>query len=206
MIDAVNVAGNESATPTGNVTFTLYSGGTCNNGQVGSNGTQVGSASTGPIDANGDATSPTYSGLVAGNYYFVVSYAGDSVYPPTGNCEPFYVCPTPQSWTATVVNSGGAPIVGTPLGLGATVTDTANVTGNGNNNPTGSVTFTLYSGGTCNGQGSGGTVVGFRYRIARHLWCSDVDLLRSPGGRFLLLRWRLHGQWQRVVPRLNGRL
>jgi hypothetical protein len=159
--DAVNVAGNESATPTGNVTFTLYSGGTCNNGQVGTNGTQVGSASTVALDANGDATSPTFAGLAAGSYYFVVSYAGDGVYPPsTGNCEPFTVCPTSRSWTSTVVNSGGAPIVGTPLGLGATVTDTANVTGNGNNTPSGSVTFTLYSGGTCNGQGSGGTVVG----------------------------------------------
>jgi len=159
--DAVNVAGNESAAPTGNVTFTLFSGGTCNNGQVGSSGTQVGSASTGPLDGNGDATSPTFSGLAAGNYYFVVSYAGDGVYPPsTGNCEPFTVCSAPKSWTSTVVNSGGAPIVGTPLGLDATVTDTANVTGNGNNSPSGAVTFTLYTGGTCNGQGSGGTVVG----------------------------------------------
>jgi hypothetical protein len=159
--DEVNVAGNESATPTGNVTFTLYTGGTCNNGQVASSGTQVGSASSGPLDVNGDATSPTFSGLAAGTYYFVVSYAGDSVYPSsTGNCEPFTVCPTSKSWTSTVVNSGGAPIVGTPLGLGATVTDSATVTGNGNNNPSGSVTFTLYAGGTCNGAGSGGTIVG----------------------------------------------
>ncbi len=161
--DEVNVAGNQSETPTGNVTFTLYAGGSCNNGQIASNGTQVGTSSTGPIDGNGDATSPTFSGLNAGNYYFVVSYAGDGVYPSsTGNCEPFTVCPPPQSWTTTVVNSNGAPIVATTLGIGASVSDTATVTDTGNNNPTGSVEFTLYVGGTCNGQGpgSGGTVVG----------------------------------------------
>ncbi|MGC8511235.1 MAG: hypothetical protein ACP5PB_10245, partial [Acidimicrobiales bacterium] len=66
-------------TPTGTVTFTLYSGNPGSGSVVTSYGTDSpvdGSATVGL--SNGTAVSPTATGLTAGHYYFMVSYSGDT--------------------------------------------------------------------------------------------------------------------------------
>ena len=87
--DSATVAGS-GTTPTGTVTFTLYS----SNGQV--VGTDTESLN------GGNASSTTFSGLAAGSYYFVATYNGDTTYAAAvGSQEPFTVVsvspsPTPK--------------------------------------------------------------------------------------------------------------
>ena len=71
--DSATVSGS-SGTPTGSVTFTLYSGSP-------GNGTPVSSYSPDTVSlSGGTATSAPTGTLAAGNYYFMVTYSGDSTY------------------------------------------------------------------------------------------------------------------------------
>jgi len=83
--DSATVSG-AAGTPTGSVTFTLYSG-------APGSGTLVSAFApvTVPL-AGGTATSPSTGSLAAGNYYFIVTYSGDSTYSAvTGTAEPFTI-------------------------------------------------------------------------------------------------------------------
>ncbi|HUV57295.1 MAG TPA: hypothetical protein VMV96_00660, partial [Acidimicrobiales bacterium] len=122
-----------SGTPTGLVTFSLYSG-------VWPNGTLVSGYTTNTVNlSGGTATSATATGLSPGNYYFMVTYTGDAVYQPIspGSPEPFFIKATPSLNTTPSVTNKSA-------------SDSAIVTGT-LGTPTGSVTFTLYSGTAPNG-------------------------------------------------------
>jgi hypothetical protein len=140
--DKVTVSGS-GATPTGTVTFTFFTNGTCSG---------TGSAAGSPTLSGGTATSNTESGLAAGSYSFQATYNGDTTYlPSTGDCEPFTVVQL-ASHTVTTVMSGGSAVTG-PLNAPATVTDSATVTGSGPT-PTGTVTFTFFTNGTCTPTGT----------------------------------------------------
>lgn len=145
--DSASITVNQSSMPSGTVSFTLYSGGWCNQSTgVGHGGTATSdSPMTGSV-SGGIATSGNFAPLGAGRYYFVATYSGDGNYSPaTGPCEPFKVCPAPISWTSTTVNANGSPIGTSPIKTEDSITDTANVTGNEEATATGTVTFTLYA-------------------------------------------------------------
>jgi hypothetical protein len=124
--DTATVKGT-AGTPTGTVTFILYSG------AVGS-GTIDSSfaADTVTLNGSGSATSASTGTLAFGSYYFLVTYAGDATYGAItpGTPEPFTINPD----LSTI-----------PTVTGTTAIDTATVTGT-LGTPTGTVTFTLYSG------------------------------------------------------------
>ncbi|MHB8335465.1 MAG: hypothetical protein ACYDEH_11305, partial [Acidimicrobiales bacterium] len=127
-------------TPTGTVTFTLYSG-------LQGSGTLVSSYAPDLVNlVSGSATSTSSGTLPAGNYYFMVTYSGDGTYPAIthGTAEPFSIA----FQTATL---GTTPIV-----KGLSATDSATVAGT-SGTPTGTVTFTLFSGAP----GSGKPVAGY---------------------------------------------
>jgi len=124
--DVATVTGS-AATPTGTVTFVLYSG-TPGSGKLVSGF----AADTVTLNGSGSATSVSSGNLPSGSYYFLVTYGGDVNYSAitVGTPEPFTINPT---------------LTTTPTVTGTSATDTANLTGTGGT-PTGTVTFTLYSG------------------------------------------------------------
>ena len=124
--------------PTGTVTFSLYTNGTCTG-----TGTQVGN----PVTISGGlATSDPTAALAVGSYGFVATYNGDGAFPAkAGDCEPFTVSQAQLSISTTIAG-------GSPQALGSTPHDNATVTGAVNGfTPTGAVTFTF--GANC-GSGS----------------------------------------------------
>jgi hypothetical protein len=124
-------------TPTGTVTFQFFSG-DCQTG------TQVGSDDTENL-VNGVATSASSGNLSAGDYYYLATYNGDGTYlTSSGTCEPLTVSKLPSN-TVTAIKQGGQTV--TSVDAGTMVSDQATVTGSGPT-PTGTVTFTFFS-GTC---------------------------------------------------------
>ncbi len=122
--------------PTGTVTFHLYSDPTCS--------TQV-FTSTNNL-AGGSATSGSYTPTVAGTYYWTAVYNGDN-----NNATATSPCGAADE---SVTITRAAPTLKTTASagtfLGGAVFDTATLTGGFN--PTGSVTFRLYSNPTCSTQ------------------------------------------------------
>ena len=121
-------------TPTGSVTFTLYQGDSTGTHSVVSSFGASGSATV-TLSTAGTATSPTATGLAAGNYYFMATYSGDTTYAAItpGSPEPFSIAFQTASLGTT------------PTVTGQSATDSATVSGS-SGTPTGTVTFTLYSG------------------------------------------------------------
>jgi hypothetical protein len=98
--------------------------------------------------------SATTSPLTPGDYSFDASYSGDSNYDPSGAsaCEPFSVADGPTT-TATVLKdaTSNENWAGTET-AGATAKDTSTVSGEaGGIVPTGTVTYSYFTNGTCNG-------------------------------------------------------
>ena len=134
--DGAKVSGT-SGMPTGTVTFTLYSG-TSPSGKL-----VTGYTADTVTLVNGGATSVSTGTLTPGSYYFMVSYSGNATYSSaTSTAEPFSIA----FQTATLAT--------TPNVTGLSATDGATVSGT-SGMPTGTVTFTLYSGSPT----SGGTLV-----------------------------------------------
>jgi len=77
--------------PTGTVTFTLYSNGTCN-------GTVVATDANKPLNASGVATSVTFTTpATGGSFSYLAHYNGDANYPAhDAACEPFRAEAVPQ--------------------------------------------------------------------------------------------------------------
>jgi Big-like domain-containing protein len=143
--DVATVTGGDS--PTGSVTFYLYSpGSTCANSGVGAG------QSSGPITlSGGTATSAALSFTIAGTYKWVAIYSGDANNASvTSGCNEEHVTVAQDLPTiGTTVSSGKAII-------GGTGTDTATVSGG--DSPTGTVTFYLFSPGTCPATGTSGFI------------------------------------------------
>ncbi len=121
-------------TPTGTVTFTLFSGNYPNGSPVSSFGSPITSLS------GGSATSPSVSDLTSGSYYFVVTYSGDTSYAPItpGSPEPFSIIAASPPTVTKVVTT--VRVAGTSASDVATVSSPSGF-------PTGSVSFALYHGG-----------------------------------------------------------
>ncbi len=138
-----------SPTPTGTVTYTFFRSGTCSSGTVtgtevvtlNANGAVPDSADHGPLTA---ADSP---------YAFQAIYSGDSNY--TGgasDCEPLTVVkasPTLSTQLKIKINGIGYDLQN-PVFVDATVYDTASLSGA--YNPTGTISYKVYSDNTCKTQ------------------------------------------------------
>jgi hypothetical protein len=112
----------------------------------------VGSSTTGPWtqfaskSLSGGTAYADYLPLAAGDYYFNVTYSGDSNYQPSKSdpaTEHLVVTPAPST-TATVLNA-------TEIVLGEGVRDTATVTGLGGSFPVPTGTVTFYVGSSTTG-------------------------------------------------------
>ncbi|HJV08852.1 MAG TPA: hypothetical protein VJ653_04200 [Acidimicrobiales bacterium] len=121
------------AGPTGTVTFRLFSDSSCT--------TQVFTSTNAVTD--GTSTSTDYVPAAAGTYYWTAAYSGDAV-----NAAVTSPCNAPNE---SVTITKASPTIATqasPGGLaGAPVRDVATLSGG--LNPTGTVTFRLYSDATC---------------------------------------------------------
>lgn len=140
-------------TPTGTVTYTFFTNGSCD-----------GPGTSQTVTLNGDGTVPhssTSLPLAAGDYSYDAVYNGDTNYSASGvsSCEPFSVAETTPTIT-TVVFDGAtiAPWAATEK-AGATSFDTSTLSdlfvGFA---PTGTVTYTFFPNGTCTAPGTVETV------------------------------------------------
>jgi hypothetical protein len=142
--DTATVTGVASFTPSGSVTYRLYATGTCA-GTASS--TQTVSLSGGLVPSSAKTAA-----LGAGAYSFEASYSGDGNYTgSSGSCEPFSVAGATAS-VATVVNDAATKAAwsGTEV-LGASAYATSTLTGVAGFTPTGTVTYSLFTNGTCAG-------------------------------------------------------
>jgi hypothetical protein len=124
------------ATVTGTVTFTLY-----NNNSA--SGTPLYTDSNVAL-VSGAATSGSYTTTATGADYWVVNYSGDSNYGPafSGAAAARVIVETASPSVSSIAGSG-------LLAVGQSTTDTATVSGG--YNPTGTVTFKVYSDDNCSG-------------------------------------------------------
>ena len=106
--------------PTGNVTFTWFTNGTCTGA-----GTPAGTVA---LDGSGVAhPSTTFGPLAVGSYSFKATYNGDSNFNASpGPCEPLTVGKSDTS-TATDIHNDTTHAVITSIGLGGSVHDSATV-------------------------------------------------------------------------------
>jgi plastocyanin len=119
--------------PTGTVSFTLYSDASCHTAVF---------TDTETLNNNGQAVSKSFTPSSAGNYYWIANYSGD-----TNNKSASGTCGD-QGETSTITPKQPAISTSATSGLiGDSVQDTATVSGGVN--PTGTVSFTLYSDASC---------------------------------------------------------
>jgi uncharacterized repeat protein (TIGR01451 family) len=124
-------------TPTGTVTYQLYTGLTCKAGN------EMGSAETVTLDSSGNVPDSTETAaLNAGDYSYQAVYSGDSNYTgSTGDCEPFSISKATPSIETTQDPASGS--------VGDTYKDKATLSGGGS--PTGKIKFDLYDNNSCSG-------------------------------------------------------
>ena len=144
--DAATLSGANSATATGTVTYNVYSDSACS--------VSAGSGGTVNVTAGSVPASSAVTLSAPGTYYWQASYSGDtSNAASTSTCgseiETVTGLPTPSVTTA--VQSGGQTVTSVPLG--SSVSDQATVSGTAGT-PTGTVTFTFFSNGTCTAPGT----------------------------------------------------
>ncbi|HVL06270.1 MAG TPA: beta-propeller fold lactonase family protein [Acidimicrobiales bacterium] len=133
--DVATLTGGSS--PTGTVTFRLYSDAAC---------TMQVFTSTNPVIGGTTATSGSFAPSAPGTYYWTAVYSGDG-----GNDAATSPCGSPNE---SVTITKASPHISTQASpgnlVGAPVRDVATLAGGVN--PTGTVTFRLYSDSTCTAQ------------------------------------------------------
>ena len=144
--DTSTLSGN-SGTPTGTVTYQLYSGGTCTGSTVGSSSVKT---------VNGDGSVPhsgSSSALGTGTYSFLASYSGDNSYNATTSCTSFTVGKATPTISSSPFDAASNSAWSGSETTGASAYDTSTVSGAPGVTPTGSVTYTFYGPGdsSCTG-------------------------------------------------------
>jgi uncharacterized protein (DUF2141 family) len=131
--------------PTGAVTFTYFTNGTCT-----PDGTDA--PNIGADESTGDPRTADTTALAPGSYSFQAAVAGDGNYlGDTSGCEPFTV-KKGQLTADTILHAPNHSVIAinTELNLGSKVHDTAQITGAVEGfNPSGAVTFTYFTNGDC---------------------------------------------------------
>ena len=126
--------------PTGTITFTLYGPSATQ-----SCTTQVGQVAS-TVSSNGNYTSPTIKPTQAGTYWWIANYGGDTNNAATTNgCGASNESSVVNPVTPTVTTSASPSSVT----VGGSVADTATISVG--YSPGGSITWTLYSNGSCTG-------------------------------------------------------
>jgi hypothetical protein len=121
--------------PTGVITFNAYLDDECT--------APAAFTDTEPVDGNGDYTSDPYTTEGTGTVYWIASYGGDpSNAPVSGECGD-----DNESSLVTPQTPDIATQAQTPVTVGATITDTATLSGG--LNPTGLITFKAYLDDEC---------------------------------------------------------
>jgi uncharacterized repeat protein (TIGR01451 family) len=147
--DTATVTPSDGITATGTVDYTFFTNGSCEG-----EGSAAGHVT---LDGAGNVPNSNTEGpLPQGSYSFQATYSGDSNYAgSTGDCEPFSVGTLPTSTSTTVFDAATkAPWDNTET-TGASAYDTATVSGEmGGIVPTGTVDYTFFTNGTCDGQGT----------------------------------------------------
>ena len=144
--DTATVTTSDTVVASGTVTYTFFSNGTCDG--TGTAAGTVDLSGTGAV-SNSNTEGPP---LAAGSYSFQATYSGDLNYGgSTSTCEPFTVGRGTSTTATVVVQSGTA--------TGSSAHDTATVTTSDTVVASGTVTYTFFSNGTCDGTGTAaGTV------------------------------------------------
>lgn len=137
--------------PTGTVTFTLFQGGSCN-------GSLVATDPNEPLNAAGLATSVTFTTPTAGGTFsYLAHYNGDANFPQRdADCESITVAANIATVTTHVRDAAGNDVTGEAVNAGTVLHDEASVARTAGTpavvpDPTGTVDFTLYGNGTCDG-------------------------------------------------------
>jgi large repetitive protein len=141
--DSATLPGANTATAGGTVTYGVYSDNACT--------TLVQDAGTVTVVNGAVPDSNPVSLAALGTFYWNAAYSGDSLDDPSTNaCSESETVAVPPASVATVVNDATrvAPWDGTEV-AGATADDTATVSGTGT--PSGTVTYGLFTNGTCSG-------------------------------------------------------
>src|SRR5207247_1274792 len=122
--------------PTGDVTFTFFTNGTCDGAGVGKGTITLVSGVAHPSQASG--------ALAAGDYSFRAHYNGDANFDPsTSPCEPFHVNTAASSTATELHNNANDAVIplGSSVPTGTSVHDKATVSdANAAFDPTGTVT------------------------------------------------------------------
>jgi large repetitive protein len=152
--DTAAVSGQQGAiVPTGTVTYKFFTNGGCN--------APADSSNTVSLNSGNVPNSSTHGPLPAGSYSFQAVYSGDGNYTgSTGACEPFSLGIPPTSTATIVFDAATNAAWSGSEAPGASAYDTAAVSGQqGTIVPTGTVSYTLFTNGTCDGIGTAaGTV------------------------------------------------
>ena len=132
--DTATLSGGQ--TPTGTISFKLYSTTTCK--------TLVTTLSAlAPVTGDGAYRSATFVPATAGTYYWTASYSGDTFNnPATSPCGA-----ATESSTVTRVTPKLTTTAGSEVTLGTAIHDTATLSGG--HTPTGTITFGLFSTASC---------------------------------------------------------
>ncbi len=145
--DTATVSEVPDFTPTGTLTYSFFTNGSCTgrpstSQTVTLNGTRTpGSKATRPLDT--------------GAYSFQANYSGDPNYlPSTSDCEPFTVAKAPTNMRTVVYDARtGRAWYGTEV-TGASAYDSAELSAVPGFAPTGTVTYSFFKDGDCAGNGA----------------------------------------------------
>ncbi len=136
-------------TPTGTVTYSFFTDSTCT----------VTATTTQMVTLNSDGTIPnssTIADFASGSYSYQASYSGDSNYAASGPgaCEPFSVEMSTATVDTLVDDAGLAAAWNGHEVIGTSAYDTSTVTGVSGVAPTGTISYTFWTNGACNGTGT----------------------------------------------------
>jgi hypothetical protein len=145
--DTATVTGSGSITPKGTVTYSFFTNGSCSGSPSTTQGVTLNSGAV----PNSSIVGP----LAATSYSFDAVYGGDGNHQASVSaCEPFTVAQATPTTTTSVDDAiTGTPWAGTEV-TGASAYDTATVTGSGGITPTGTVTYSYFTNGSCSGSPS----------------------------------------------------
>jgi len=137
--DTATISGLVSPDGTGKITFSLYNSAGCHAAAV------FTSTSAG-VSANGNVQSGDFTTTAQATYFWVASYAGDSNNKPAAtSCGD-----TGETSDVGKAQPGITTSAVTPVTVGATIHDTATISGLVSPDGTGKVTFSLYDSAGCN--------------------------------------------------------
>jgi hypothetical protein len=141
----VGGGGGGSFTPSGSVTYSLFTGGSCAGSAL--------STDTEALTGGNVPNSSTTATLGAGTYSFQAAYSGDGNYAAsTSQCEPFTVAQSVAAVSGSVEDASANDAAWTASEAnGSAAIDTATVSGRSGFVPTGSVTYSLFDGASCSG-------------------------------------------------------